>query len=693
MAARGLIPLLAVTTLQPQGVEGLVANPIRRVVTLLQHMQEKVTAEGKKEEELFEKFMCYCKSGSGDLKKSISDAETKITEDSATLEEKSALSAQLKEDLAEHKGDRKDAKDALAKATALRGKEAGIFAKDSSDAKTNIAALGKAIAAIEKGAGGSFLQASSSAVLRRLTVEMDLSSSDRDMLTSFLTSDHRYAPQSGEITGILKQMKETMEKELADMTATEEAAIKDFEELSAAKEKEIAMNTKAIEAKTERKGRTDVEVVDLKEAIDDTSKSLADDKKFLADLATSCDTKQKEWEVRSKTRADELLALADTIKILNDDDALELFKKTLPSPSLLQLKVSSSAVRKQALKLLRAGARHDPKLELVMLALRGQSTNFDKVIKMIDDMVGLLGKEQKDDDDKKAYCEAELDKTEDDLKVLENSISDLEKAIDEAKSEVAKLTDELAALAAGIKALDKSVADATATRKEENAEYKSSMSADKAAKELIGIAKNRLMKFYNPKLYKAPPKVEMGEEQSIAVNMGSEAAPTVAPSGIAGTGVTAFVQLDNTEAPAPPPETWGAYQKKGQEQSGVTAMMDLLVADLDKHMTESETDEKDAQADYESFMSDAKNKRATDSKSISDKEGVKADLEARLQDMGKEKKSTQMEAMATAETLKDLHLECDWLISNFEARKSARAGEVDSLKKAKAVLSGADYSF
>merc|ERR1712194_984361 len=142
------------------------------------------------------------------------------------------------------------------------------------------------------------------------------------------------------------------------------------------------------------------------------------------------------------------------------------------------------------------------------------------------------------------------------------------------KENVAKLTEDLAALAAGINALDKSVAEATANRKAEHAEYKDSMNADKAAKELIAIAKNRMMKFYNPALYKAPPKAEMGEEQTIAVSMGSEAAPTVAPSGIAGTGVTAFVQVsnDDSEAPAPPPETFDAYQKKGQEQRGVTAM-------------------------------------------------------------------------------------------------------------------------
>merc|ERR1712194_519158 len=130
------------------------------------------------------------------------------------------------------------AKDALAKATALRKKEAGIFAKDSSDAKTNIAAMGKAITALEKGAGGSFLQSSASATLKRLTINMDMSSADRDMLTSFLTSGQGYAPQSGEITGILKQMKDTMEKELADMIATEEAAINNFAALSAAKEEE-----------------------------------------------------------------------------------------------------------------------------------------------------------------------------------------------------------------------------------------------------------------------------------------------------------------------------------------------------------------------------------------------------------------------------------------------------------------------
>merc|ERR1719198_510130 len=107
-------------------------------------------------------------------------------------------------------------------------------------------------------------------------------------------------------------------------------------------------------------------------------------------------------------------------------------------------------------------------------------------------------------------------------------------------------------------------------------------------------------------------------------------------------------------------------------------MMDMLIADLDKEMQEMEVEEKDSQKEYE--------------QSIEEKESAKADLEAKVQSMTLEHKDKLKELYAVDTTIKDLHLECDWLISNFDARKEARAGEVDSLKKAKAVLSGADYS-
>merc|ERR1719361_859263 len=250
------------------------------------------------------------------------------------------------------------------------------------------------------------------------------------------------------------------------------------------------------------------------------------------------------------------------------------------------------------------------------------------------------------------------------------------------------LTEEIAALVDGIKNLDKSVAEATENRKAENAAYKGLMAADTAAEKLLAMAGNRLAKFYTPKLYAPPPKQELSAEQRIAVNMGSEAAPIEPPM---------LVQIKQHDAgsvaPPPPPETWGAYKTKGEEHGGVVAMINMLKADLAKEMQSATVDEEDAQAEYEKMMADAAEKRRVDSQSLADKEGAKADLEAKALKLKEEETATMKEVLSTAETLKDLHLECDWLVSNFEVRKEARAGEVDALKKAKAVLSGADYSF
>merc|ERR1719436_1139042 len=121
-------------------------------------------------------------------------------------------------------------------------------------------------------------------------------------------------------------------------------------------------------------------------------------------------------------------------------------------------------------------------------------------------------------------------------------------------------------------------------------------------------------------------------------------------------------------------------------------MMDLLVADLEKEMTVAETEEKNGQEAYEKMMSDSKEKRAEDSKLLTDKAAAKSDLESSLEESTMEKKSTAKELMATDKYISSLHAECDWLVQYYDVRKEARADEVDSLEKAKAVLSGADFS-
>jgi len=701
MKAVALCVLIACSVTSVSAVESS-ANPIRRVVRMLQSMTTKIEAEAEKEKELYEKYMCYCKTSADTLKEGIAAAEDKIPKVEASLEEAKSQKASLEQQLKDHKSGREEAKEALANADSIREKEAAEFEKASGDLTANIEALTKAIDAISTGMG-SFLQTNMAQVVRRIAVNSaSLGTADRDILMSFMEqgSDSGYAPASGQIVGILKVMKDEMEKELAEITEAEEAAKKNQAELKAAKEKELAAHTKAIEEKTARTGKLGVEIAEMANDLEDTKESLAEDQKFLADMDENCATKDKEWEEIEKKRAEEKLALAETIKILNDDDALELFKKTLPSPSFVQIQTSSRDMTRRALELVKkapiAHSGDKAALDLIAVALTGKKVSFEKIFTLIDELVEVLGKEQGEDDKKKAYCEEQFDTTDDKIKGLEQTISDLELAIEETKETIATLTDEIKALTEGIKKLDKEVAEATETRKEEHEAYTELMQSDGAAKELLGIAVNRLNQFYNPKLYKAPPKQVLTESEQIEVNFGGTPPPTEAPGGIAGTGVMAFVQLhafaDDSVAPPPPPESFAPYAKKAQMSNGVLALIDMLVKDLDKEMQTAEVDEKNAQAEYEKFMADAAEKRALDSKAITDKEEAKASGEADLQKSTDTHSAKKSELMATEEYLADMHSECDWLIKNYDLRKEARAGEVDSLKSAKAVLAGADYS-
>merc|ERR1719444_486004 len=160
---------------------------------------------------------------------------------------------------------------------------------------------------------------------------------------------------------------------------------------------------------------------------------------------------------------------------------------------------------------------HD-RVGFIALALEGKKVGFEKVIKMIDDMIVTLKIEQADDDAKKEYCAKELDAADDKKKGLEHAFSDLTTVIENSKEEIAKLAEEIDILKAGIKELDKNVLEATEQRKEENEDFKDLMASDTAAKELMKFAKNRLNKFYNPKLYKAPPKTELSKEDRIVEN-------------------------------------------------------------------------------------------------------------------------------------------------------------------------------
>jgi len=300
---------------------------------------------------------------------------------------------------------------------------------------------------------------------------------------------------------------------------------------------------------------------------------------------------------------------------------------------------------------------------MMLLALKSGG-GFDKVVEMIDNMIATLAKEQGDDDKKRDFCHEEIHNVEGEIKVLEGEVSDVSADIEEKEDVLDTLKSEIAALQKSNADLDTSVAQATEQRQDEHAEYASTSASNQAALELIALAKNRMNKFYAPSQYKAPPTTT--ESSS--------------PYG--------FLQLSSLAGPGPAPATFGEY-KKNEGSTGVMGMMDQMIKDVELDIQEAKHDEADAQKDYEEAMKDSKEKREEDSKLIVEKEGSKADTMTRLQ-VARELRATKRDQLSiTQDKEQAIHVDCDYLMKNYEDTKAKRATESDGLKESKAVLAGA----
>merc|ERR1719482_1089210 len=188
-----------------------------------------------------------------------------------------------------------------------------------------------------------------------------------------------YGAKSGEIVGILKAMKDEMDKDLGGAVGAEEEAVKAFGAMTDAKKSEIAAASEAIESKSVRSGELAVEITTTADDIEDTTAEMNDTQAFIANLASMCETKKKEWAERTKMRTEEVAAISEAIKILNDDDALDLFKKTLSLPQasmgFLQKTSSKSMVLKarNLLASIPTTSTHHTQLALIQYGLKAKA--------------------------------------------------------------------------------------------------------------------------------------------------------------------------------------------------------------------------------------------------------------------------------------------------------------------------------
>jgi len=650
--------------------------PITKVVTLLKDMQSQLEKEGEEDEEVYDKMACWCKTNDREKSMSLKEAESRISDLTTTIETTAASSGRLKTEIANEASDLAKSEKALGQLTAMRTKQAAEFNGEEKDMLQSIQALGSAITVLSKHhKGEAFDQAALATISKVMSQQMRKHASllqgiitphqKRLVLGAFLQDGQQpnYKPQSSEIFGILRQMKETFEGNLADSQKEELANAKAFEEQKAAKMDEIKAIGGSLSGKQTQLAKSDETNAQSKEDLEDTQNALTIDDEFLIDLKKRCKMTDQEWEVRQKSRQEEIAAIVQAIAILTDDSARDNFSKTLGggAASFVQKTTLRTArhagARLEAVRVLKAAAVKTGSPALSGLAVAAQLDAFTKVKAAIDKMVKELAMQMKAEIKEKDYCTDKLNENELQNERQVRKKSDTESKIEGLKMVMSELAASLTTLKSEIAEMNVQIKRAGEDRELANKDFQGTVSDQRETQTLLHKAINVLKAVYT--------KQAAGKKASL---------------------IKANVE-DDLFAPPPPPSGFKDYAKN-EGGGGAVALLTQILGDAKVLEAEAMKDEQQGQETYEKFVQDTNKAISAKAKSIVNKSQDKAKAE---QDMGNSKTDLQQqssELSTLGNSRKDLRIQCDFLLKNFDVRQQARDEEIEALKQAKAILSG-----
>jgi len=651
------------------------SSPVSKVVNVLKDMLKQLEKEAEEDEKAYDTLACWCETNDKEKTKSIADAERRVDDLSNSIEELSASSDRLGEEIATLKKEVSKNQNALDQATAIRRKQLAQFNAEESSLLESISALKAAVAVLSKHHKSSLLQIPRShlmSVATTLEHEMKknapllqgvLTYSERKAANSFIqapdnyfeaepTFKQSYAPQSGEIFGILKQMMESFESNLEAAQKEEQRNGKSYEEVKGGKNEELDAGQAQIDSKTDELATTDDKLAHSKEDLADTKKSLAADQDFLTKLKEKCALTDSEWEQRQKTRQLEMEAVSKATAVLNSDDAHATFGRTF-NPTLLQTHSAQHAsVRKTASDLLSAVAKKVNNPRLASLALKVRLDAFTRVKKAIDDMVAQLLKEKEDEIKHKDFCVDEFNSNQLQTEKKERKEQDLTNKIDDLELAIKELTQSIDKLKLEVSEMQVQLKRAGEDREKANKEFQMTVADQRETQKLLKAAIGILQSFYGKK--------------------------------------ASLLQMHEPAGPAPPPG-FKAYEKN-TASDGVMGMLNQIMTDSKDMEAEALRAESDAQEAYESFVKETNRSVNTKSKEIVNKSEERAKKEGSLVEKKEEKEAVNIELEQLSNYNAELHASCDFVMKNFDLRQAARDEEVSALRQAKAILSGAKFS-
>jgi len=691
-------------------------TPVDRAVNLLKEMQVTLEKDMEEDEALYGKLACWCRDNTKDKKKAIKTNTAKVADLQASIEEGTASSANLKAKIKELEAEVADNKATLGKATALREKETLAFSSGEKDGVANIANLKSAIVVLSKHHGAAALPQLSALTFLQTQSQKDepygLENQDQRDLDMFMSSSDTfdvksegrflqqatpaqtqvqraedgwtaddviqvqtalkaasafvqrrgqdastyvpgYEAQSGEIFGVLRQLKEDMESDLSDSQKLEAKRAADFSELRKAKTAEIEGGEKSSEEKEDELSKTDNDLAEAKEDLGQTEATLAEDRKFAENLKKTCDEADANFAHRKKARLAETQAVSEAVEILSADEAKDAMKGTFKKKSFFFLQLSSkrnTENRRQAAKLLRRQAAVSGSPELALLASSTEIDAFTKVNGMIDRMVQTLNTQQSDEVKRNDWCTKEIQSNDMATMKAKDRRADLDASSEERKMAIKKFEEDVGSAKSDINKEQVSLQEATKNRKKENLDFQKTVADQTLTIAVLEKAMDRLATYYDDQ---------------------------------------ALIQTHEVHHSQQAPPVAQMKYKPSMGSGGVLSLIEKLIYDAKEIMAESKKSEQESQAAYEEMVSDSNGTIKTLTKTVLSKTDAKVEAHKDLTQKTLDLKATNRELDGLGKTDTDLHADCDYLLKNFNVRQEARSQEVAALKQAKSILSGA----
>lgn len=674
-------------------------NPITRVVGLLEDMEKQIEVDAKKDEEAYEKMVCWCTGTKKKKALAIDEGAARINTLSSEIEQGIALSARLGPELEALKKEVERNNGALREAAAIRAKQVKEYAAESEDLKGSIAALKQAMKTLDNKegssasapapAGSSMLQISSQSVM---TVLKQALAQRPKLLNSILQSARQNksflqgTPGQGsagteEVRDTMTGMLSTFEKNLGEMDEEEKNNKYAYAKLVKAKQEELKTGNAQIVVKDKEKAATDEQLAYDKKDKKTAIKNWNSDKKFLAAVNERCAKNEVHWDRRQKERREEVQAVNEAINVLeagggrgsdedaaapaaapaggsdSDDSAAPAAASDAAAPapaaqSFLQKSQLRRSSREQAARLLTSLAFRRQDARLSALALQARTDSLAEVTKAIDGMIAELKKQKAGELKKNDFCTLKLHQNKMQQEKKERQREDVVLLLEHLSEKMKKASGEKADLENEISDMKKELMKAAEEREDQNKAFQLSVSDQRETQRLLKAALKVLRGYY-------------------------------ASSG-------SFIQVEEDESSSPDlgaPRGIDPYEKSSGSK-GVMALLEFIIEQSKVAEQDAVKDESDSQSDYESTVKETTENIEDKEKEVKNKKVILGKAEGDTADANTDRSNIMEAKKGLLKAAGTLHGDCDFLLKNFQMRQKAFDDETSALIEAKGLMSG-----